>query len=377
MPKKKASLGPAPTGPIADFARELRELRDRAGTPTYEAMARDAHSNKSSLSKADKGVRLPSREVTLAYVRACGGPVEEWQARWKRVAQEVDPLAFRPKQPTSLPTVNALAGSVNPVDAITVEEFRAKLRQVRKRLGDPSYKEIEARARGKGVALPASTVFDMLKQGGKTLPRADRIVAFLKVCGIPEEEHDLWLKTRELIRTRKLQTAATRRALPLAPTPAEEPAADPVDHVPEPPVVAELLAEIHRLRSKLATYEAHPEWPSIRRDDPRGAMVRPYVIHGLAPLTTPPPETAPEPDGDPQPEPYQRWFATTESYPRYRGVARVPRPARGPQEPPAPGEHGPTQWGAPDPRDGLTRGVLPPVADEEETGPLDLWIDHP
>ncbi|WP_431906273.1 helix-turn-helix domain-containing protein [Micromonospora carbonacea] len=372
MPKKKASLGPAQTGPIADFARELRELRARAGTPTYEAMARVAHSNKSSLSKADKGVRLPSKQVALAYVRACGGPDEEWQARWKRVAQEVNPLSFQPKQPTSLLTVNALAGSVNPVDAITVEEFRAKLRQVRKRLGEPSYKEIEARARGKDVALPASTVFDMLKQGGKTLPRADRIVAFLTVCDIPEGEHDLWLKTRELIRARKLQTAATRRALPLAPTPAEEPAATPVDYVPEPPSIAELRAENHRLRSKLATYEARPEWPSIGRDDPRGAMVRPYVIHGLVPLTTQPPETAPEPDDDRQPEPYLRWFATTESYPRYRGVARVPRPPHGPQEPPARGENGPTEWDASNTRDALTRDVVPPPADEEESGALDL-----
>jgi hypothetical protein len=34
---------------------------------------------------------LPSLSVTLAYVRGCGGDVEEWERRWRATAEEIDP----------------------------------------------------------------------------------------------------------------------------------------------------------------------------------------------------------------------------------------------------------------------------------------------
>lgn len=49
------------------------------------------HFSASTLSEAASGKRLPSLEVTLAYVRACGGDVAEWEKRWRQVAE--DPTA--------------------------------------------------------------------------------------------------------------------------------------------------------------------------------------------------------------------------------------------------------------------------------------------
>ena len=76
-------------GPAAQFASELRQLREGAGSPTYRDMARHALYSASVLSSAANGYRLPTLQVTLAYVRACGGDLEEWRRRWLR-AQRLD-----------------------------------------------------------------------------------------------------------------------------------------------------------------------------------------------------------------------------------------------------------------------------------------------
>jgi WD40 repeat protein len=75
-------------GPTQKFAGELRELRQRAGSPTYRVMAARAGYSAPALSQAAAGERLPSLAVTLAYVAACGGAADEWEARWRRAARD-------------------------------------------------------------------------------------------------------------------------------------------------------------------------------------------------------------------------------------------------------------------------------------------------
>ncbi|WP_372343542.1 AAA family ATPase [Streptomyces sp. KL116D] len=75
-------------GPLERFALGLRELRDAAGL-TYLKMADAAHFSASSLSQAAAGHRLPTRDVLLGYVRACGGNPAEWEKRWERVRHEL------------------------------------------------------------------------------------------------------------------------------------------------------------------------------------------------------------------------------------------------------------------------------------------------
>ncbi|SEP86198.1 Helix-turn-helix domain-containing protein [Lentzea xinjiangensis] len=67
--------------PEGDFALRLRALRDKARLD-YRAMEKLVHFASSTLSKAASGNGLPTLEVTLAYVRACGGDEQEWEARW-------------------------------------------------------------------------------------------------------------------------------------------------------------------------------------------------------------------------------------------------------------------------------------------------------
>ncbi|MDO0938537.1 XRE family transcriptional regulator [Streptomyces sp. DG2A-72] len=89
---------------IVKFAAELRQLRQRAGRPTYRQLAERAHYSVSTLSGAASGKGLPTLAVTLAYVRACDGDEAEWERAWHALAAEVGadgpaPDADRPDSP--------------------------------------------------------------------------------------------------------------------------------------------------------------------------------------------------------------------------------------------------------------------------------------
>ncbi|RDI30890.1 nSTAND1 domain-containing NTPase [Lentzea flaviverrucosa] len=71
--------------PLLRFARDLRQLRADAGTPTYRELARRAHFSVTTLSDAAGGRKVPGLDVTLAYVRACGGDEQTWAQRWHEV----------------------------------------------------------------------------------------------------------------------------------------------------------------------------------------------------------------------------------------------------------------------------------------------------
>ncbi|MFD4636157.1 hypothetical protein ACFWN2_02510 [Lentzea sp. NPDC058436] len=88
-----------PLDPEADalqrFAFELRQLRSAAGRPGYRELSRRAHYSTTTLAEAAGGQALPSFEVTMAYVQACGGDRREWESRWRALAAELTP--DRPK----------------------------------------------------------------------------------------------------------------------------------------------------------------------------------------------------------------------------------------------------------------------------------------
>jgi hypothetical protein len=74
-----------PCAPYANFAYGLRALRAYCGK-TYKQMGAEVNYGVSALCAAANGRKLPSRQVTLAYVRACGGSANdqiEWKRRWE------------------------------------------------------------------------------------------------------------------------------------------------------------------------------------------------------------------------------------------------------------------------------------------------------
>jgi hypothetical protein len=81
MGRPERPLDPA-AGPIQAFASELRQLRQRAGSPKYLQMQRRTGRSRTALAEAAGGDHLPTWETVDAYVRACGGDPTQWHARW-------------------------------------------------------------------------------------------------------------------------------------------------------------------------------------------------------------------------------------------------------------------------------------------------------
>jgi hypothetical protein len=71
---------------IAAFARDLRVLRTKANLD-YPAMAEKSHYTMRTLASAAGGLRLPTLPVLIAYVKACGGDVTEWEERWGKLVK--------------------------------------------------------------------------------------------------------------------------------------------------------------------------------------------------------------------------------------------------------------------------------------------------
>jgi transcriptional regulator with XRE-family HTH domain len=69
------------TGPVADFARDLRALRDKAGLYNQK-LAKRANYSPSYISAALNGQQMPPVTIIKAIVMACGGNAEEWEQRW-------------------------------------------------------------------------------------------------------------------------------------------------------------------------------------------------------------------------------------------------------------------------------------------------------
>src|SRR5436305_836064 len=88
MARQERPVDPA-AGPLQSFASDLRKVRAEAGNPTYRALARVAGYSAATLSEAAGGTRLPTLNVLLAYVGACGGDVTAWRERWYRLDAEL------------------------------------------------------------------------------------------------------------------------------------------------------------------------------------------------------------------------------------------------------------------------------------------------
>jgi hypothetical protein len=81
MPRPQRDLDPN-GGPIVEFARDLRALRARAGTPKFVTMARRTGRSKTALADAAGGQHLPRWETVEDFVRACDADPAPWYDRW-------------------------------------------------------------------------------------------------------------------------------------------------------------------------------------------------------------------------------------------------------------------------------------------------------
>lgn len=82
-----------------EFAAELRELRERAGSPSFRKMAmRSGAISHTTLHEAAIGARFPSWATTREFVLALDADEAEWRARWTEARQ---PAASSPDTTTT------------------------------------------------------------------------------------------------------------------------------------------------------------------------------------------------------------------------------------------------------------------------------------
>lgn len=205
-------------GPVADLARALRRLRDRAGKPGYRKLAKATSFSSTTLSAAAAGETRPSLDVAQTFARACGADAGElakietlWEAANEahlaarkrqiltgRALQSLlggglrPQAARRPQEPTAL-------GHPRPDPAGTAQDFVRQLCALRVWVGQPGYKRISSRA---GARLPRSTMYDVLNQKRTTLPPLDAVQII--VAGCTPEAVDEWAAAWRAIKYREL-----------------------------------------------------------------------------------------------------------------------------------------------------------------------------
>jgi Helix-turn-helix domain len=206
MPRPESEI--TGDGPVADLARALRELRARAGQPTYREMAGNAHASHSSLADATKGIRRPTWEVVQAFIRECGEEDDtDWLLLWEKARPQkgggrapsrrrtAPPPTEPGAVPHRLPAARRVTPAPDPWQARTAAGYIRQLRALRAWAGSPGVKDI-ARAgvelgliydpgesRWRGDLVPSSTVYDALNPKRTTLPQLKITQMIARACG--------------------------------------------------------------------------------------------------------------------------------------------------------------------------------------------------
>ena len=178
------------SGPVADFAEQLRLLRHHASLTLRQLAARTELST-ATLSVAASGRKLPTWEVARAYVQACGGDTDDWRVRWEHAAC-FSRLSVAMRLPGTLSSTPGGQHRENrlgfpggpaplPMTADSTDEFMQCLLRVKIWAGDPPVRTLSRRA-----GLPPSTMQDFLHRERRKLPPVKTVCAFLKACGVDD-----------------------------------------------------------------------------------------------------------------------------------------------------------------------------------------------
>jgi hypothetical protein len=210
MPRPERPIDPG-SGPLAEFALGLRELRQRAGKITYRQLHRSSGRTASALSEAASGNRLPTLQITMAYVRACGGNLQEWERRWQETKTAVTTRAAPARQQkltterrkylarASLMTTAPDGSAAPAADSApprrpdprvihTIPHLISELNRLRIWHGNPSLRDL---ARDSEHAFGPSTLGEALNRQDR-LPSFSLLTAFVTTCGEPSELVEQW-----------------------------------------------------------------------------------------------------------------------------------------------------------------------------------------
>lgn len=182
----------------AELALFLRKGRARKGL-TYAALAvRTAAYSAATLQRAASGRSVPERQVAREYAMACGLDVEAVDQLW---------LAARREARRRDGGVARAAPVPGPSLMRDMADLAAGLADLHELGGAPSRREMERRARASGEQLSSSAVQRILTR--RQIPGSrGQLVAFLRVCDVPERQHSVWIQAWLRVRRRHAVDAA-------------------------------------------------------------------------------------------------------------------------------------------------------------------------
>ncbi|MEO3788524.1 helix-turn-helix transcriptional regulator [Actinocorallia sp. B10E7] len=171
-------------GPTAELAKALRLHVGHLGVRN---LAKATGYSTATISEALGGVKLPSWPVTRSLVEVFDGNVETWQERWAD-AESSRIIKARLKLRDGLTAREILQVVAGPVpvpqeDVHSVQEFMNLLKRVRVWAGQPTIREIAARA-----GVPPTTMSDFIQNKGDALPRLEKVIEYLQGCGVSSGE---------------------------------------------------------------------------------------------------------------------------------------------------------------------------------------------
>jgi hypothetical protein len=190
-------------GPVANLGFALRDLQRKASL-SYRDMSDLTNYSRAALNNAVIGKRCPSWEVLCAFVKCCGGEVDDrWRALWE-AAHAPGPRRALARQCTQVEEPKTTNG---PGRAATPEEFVRELRLLHMRADSPNALMISQAWREMPATdsplkrrqhLPKSTLYEAIKDGRTTLPRLEIVRMIVYACGADVEE---WTQAWQRIKT--------------------------------------------------------------------------------------------------------------------------------------------------------------------------------
>jgi transcriptional regulator with XRE-family HTH domain len=179
MPRKEQPI--TENTPVAELASQLREVREEARI-TYREMAEVVNYSHVQLGRAARGDRLPSWQLTKAYLKACGvtekDRLQKWEQYWNAVDLVAGRGAGRLKRKRELHRVTS------------VPEFGEYLQSMANRGRPQSLRQL-----GAATGIGKSTIADWFR--GITLPTAGHVYQYAQMLGASELEVDELLEVRD------------------------------------------------------------------------------------------------------------------------------------------------------------------------------------
>ncbi|MDX2972350.1 helix-turn-helix domain-containing protein [Kribbella solani] len=125
---------------LARFSAELQELLRDSRFTSFRELARHLHYSHELVARTARGKEIPSLEATLAFVRACGGDPEEWEAKWRALPRNQKSVS-RPTIASPAWPARAVADGADPedarchADAVTIHAQKVSLTSKRHIIG--------------------------------------------------------------------------------------------------------------------------------------------------------------------------------------------------------------------------------------------------